>query len=115
MYSNKITVEEHHKADLPCRCDGVFVTSKIPPSKHGDDEAYKCILKELSLLQIDTMDLAWIHWPGVKKLKFDNVLNARKRYKSWKELNQLYRKRRVRAIGVGSYTQAHLRELILRR
>eukprot|EP00592_Proboscia_alata_P019737 CAMPEP_0194406672 /NCGR_PEP_ID=MMETSP0176-20130528/4800_1 /TAXON_ID=216777 /ORGANISM="Proboscia alata, Strain PI-D3" /LENGTH=503 /DNA_ID=CAMNT_0039205955 /DNA_START=163 /DNA_END=1671 /DNA_ORIENTATION=+ len=107
------SIAEERHADLPCR-DEIFITSKIPPGRQGNDEAYNCILEELALLQIDTLDLALIHWPGVQKLTSDNVLNAHHRFESWKGLNRLYREQKVRAIGVSNYTPDHLRELISR-
>lgn len=58
------------------------------------------ILESFDNLQTEYIDLFLVHWPWPMYLKM------------YKELDRLYKERRIRAIGVSSFTPAHLKSLV---
>lgn len=79
----------------------LFVTSKVWNSDLGYEStlaAYETSLKNLGL---DYLDLYLIHWPVEGKYK-----------EAWRALETLYKKDRVKAIGVSNFHIHHLEELL---
>ena len=62
----------------------------VAPRDHGLDSTEKAFMKSLEALDCEYLDLYLIHWPGVQKLKSDDVRNAELRQESWKALEKLY-------------------------
>lgn len=59
----------------------------------------RAILESFDNLQTEYVDLFLVHWPWPMYLKM------------YKELDRLYKEGRIRAIGVSSFTEGHLRSL----
>jgi len=78
----------------------IFLTTKVPNSKHGLDATLKAFDASVNILNIDYVDLYLIHWPVRGKRK-----------ETWKALEHLYNERQVRAIGVANYLMPFLNEL----
>lgn len=79
----------------------LFITSKVWNSDLGYEStlaAYETSLKNLGL---DYLDLYLIHWPVEGKYK-----------EAWRALETLYKKDRVKAIGVSNFHIHHLEELL---
>ena len=81
----------------------IFVTSKVWNSDQGYEKTLRAFDKSLSLLKFDYLDLYLVHWPV--KGKFIDT---------WRALEDLYRQKRVRAIGVSNFLRHHLDELLAR-
>ena len=78
----------------------LFVTTKLPDSHHGHDEALRAF--DASERALGRIDLYLIHWPQP----------ARQRYvASWKALVRLREERRVRSIGVANFPPSLIDEL----
>jgi diketogulonate reductase-like aldo/keto reductase len=79
----------------------IFITSKV----WNTDQGYKTTLAayeaSLEKLQMDYLDLYLIHWPKGKRS-----------VESWKALEELYVKGRVRAIGISNFLEHHLDEFL---
>ena len=79
----------------------IFITSKV----WNTDQGYKTTLAayeaSLERLQMDYLDLYLIHWPKGKRS-----------VESWKALEELYAKGRVRAIGISNFLEHHLDEFL---
>lgn len=60
----------------------------------------EAILESFDNLQTDYIDLFLVHWPWPMYLKM------------YKELDRLYHEGKIRAIGVSSFTEAHLKSLV---
>ncbi|MGG0471031.1 aldo/keto reductase [Priestia aryabhattai] len=81
--------------------ENVFVTSKVWNADLGYDAtiaAYETSLKKLGL---DYLDLYLIHWPVEGKYK-----------EAWRALETLYKKGKVKAIGVSNFQVHHLKDLM---
>lgn len=81
--------------------DEIFVTTKLWVSDAGYDRARKAFERSLQRLQMDFVDLYLIHQP------FGDV------YGSWRAMEELYRERRARAIGVSNFHPDRVMDLIL--
>jgi diketogulonate reductase-like aldo/keto reductase len=78
----------------------IFVTTKIWNDDHNDPVA--ALERSLKKLQFDYVDLYLMHWPVPERLE------------TWKILEQLYKEKKCRAIGVSNFTIKHLKELLNR-
>lgn len=78
----------------------VFVTTKLWNQDQGYDAALRAFEGSLKRLGLDYVDLYLIHWPV-----------AGLRLESWRALEQLYKDKRARSIGVSNFLTPHLKEL----
>jgi diketogulonate reductase-like aldo/keto reductase len=93
------------------RREDIFVTTKIPPTKQGEEKAYSVICESLKKLGLDYIDLVLIHWPGVSKTPLDSLSNRILRQGSWSALQRLKDEGLVRNIGVSNFNIDHLEHL----
>ncbi|KEP67068.1 UNVERIFIED_CONTAM: aldose reductase, putative [Hammondia hammondi] len=93
---------------------GVFLTSKISPKDvaGGRQRAYEAALMSMKRLGVEQLDLYLIHWPGVRGHKSSSRENRRLRHECWQALEQLYKEKKVRAIGVSNFLVRHLEDLL---
>ncbi len=79
----------------------LFVTSKVWNSDLGYEETLKAYETSLQKLGLDYLDLYLIHWPVEGKYK-----------DAWRALETLYKKDKVKAIGVSNFQIHHLEVLL---
>lgn len=79
----------------------LFVTSKVWNSDLGYEETLKAYETSLQKLGLDYLDLYLIHWPVEGKYK-----------DAWRALETLYKKDKVKAIGVSNFQIHHLEDLL---
>lgn len=82
----------------------LFITSKVWKDSMGYENTMKSFENSLKNLQLDYIDLFLIHWPKNN----DKQLNV----ETWKALEELYKEKKVHAIGVSNFLKHHL-EVIL--
>jgi 2,5-diketo-D-gluconate reductase A len=81
--------------------DELFVTTKLWIQDAGYERTKKAFEKSLQRLQLETLDLYLIHQP------YGDV------YGSWRAMEELYRERRIRAIGVSNFQPDRIMDLIV--
>ena len=81
--------------------DELFITTKLWVQDTGYEQTRKAFDKSLKKLQLDYLDLYLIHQP------FGDV------YGSWRAMEDLYREKRIKAIGVSNFHSDRLVDLIL--
>jgi 2,5-diketo-D-gluconate reductase A len=86
------------RSDVPR--EEIFITTKLWIQDAGYENAKKAFEKSLGKLQVDYIDLYLIHQP------FGDV------YGSWQAMQELYRERKIRAIGVSNFYPDRLVDLI---
>ena len=99
-YGNEEAVGKAIKRSGVAR-EEVFITTKLWVSDAGYDRAKKGFERSLQRLQLDYLDLYLIHQP------YGDV------YGSWRAIEELYRERRIRAIGVSNFHADRVLDLIL--
>lgn len=81
--------------------EDLFVTTKVWNDEQGYNETLKAFDRSLNRLKLDEVDLYLIHWP------IKDVF-----HETWEALEHLYKKGRVKAIGVSNFLAHHLESLI---
>ncbi len=79
----------------------IFITSKVWNTDQGYNKTIKAFEGSLERLQMDYLDLYLVHWPKGKRS-----------VESWKALEELYKKGKIRAIGVSNFLVPHLEEFL---
>lgn len=99
IYGNEQAVGDAIKHSAVPRED-IFVTSKIWVDDYGYDQTLKAFDESMKKLQLDYLDLYLIHKP------YNDY------YGTWHALERLYKEGRIRAIGVSSFWNERLADLI---
>ncbi|HVT29108.1 MAG TPA: aldo/keto reductase [Lacipirellulaceae bacterium] len=81
--------------------DQIFVTTKLWLTDAGYEKTKRAFDRSLKRLQLDYLDLYLIHQP------FGDV------YGSWRAMEELYREKRIRAIGVSNFYPDRVMDLML--
>lgn len=109
MYQNEKEVGAAiAKCGLPR--EALKITSKVPPEAKSFDAVIAACEQSLRDLGTDYLDLYLVHWPA----------NATMHPENWNEINmnvwsamiELYRRKKVRAIGVSNFLVHHLEPLM---
>ncbi|GHA49636.1 glyoxal reductase [Salinimicrobium marinum] len=100
FYNNEEGVGEAIRKGNVAR-EEIFVTTKVWNDDHGFDNTLKAFEASRQKLQLDYIDLYLIHWPVPGKY-----------LETWKALEQLYRERKVKAIGVCNCMEHHLQDIM---
>lgn len=99
IYRNEESVGEGIRQSGVDRRD-VFLTTKLWNDDIRAGKAREACYRSMDRLGVDYLDLYLIHWPA------DGWEQA------WEQMVELYRERRVRAIGVSNFQQHHLESLL---
>ena len=83
----------------------LFVTSKLSNLNHGYENTLKEFEETMNNLDIEYLDLYLIHWPSPLAIRntWKEALEG-----TWKAFEELYRKGKIRAIGVSNFLEHHL-------
>lgn len=87
--------------DSGVKREDIFLTSKVWNSDQGYESSLQAFNKSLDKLGTDYLDLYLIHWPK-GKLSIE----------TWKAMEELYEKKKIRAIGVSNFLVHHLEEFL---
>ena len=98
IYGNEESVGQGIR-DSGLKRRDVFLTTKLWNDDIRSGRAKAAFEESLDRLGTDYVDLYLIHWP------------AQGWQQAWQDMEELYRQRRVRAIGVCNFQQHHLEEL----
>jgi len=81
--------------------EDIFVVSKVWNADQGFKSTLKAFEDSLNRLQLDYRDLYLVYWPVQGKY-----------IDTWKALEQLYKEKKIRAIGVSNFMKHHLEDLM---
>lgn len=107
-YGNEKGVGEGIRASGLKR-EEVFVTSKLRNADHGYRATLEAFELTMEKLQLDYLDLYLIHWP--------NPIQYRTHWQeatagTWRAFEELYRAKKIRAIGISNFLPHHIDELV---
>jgi len=78
----------------------IFITSKVWKDSMGYEKTMESFNKTLEDLKLKYIDLFLIHWPSNK--------NKQINIETWRALEELYKKGKVKAIGLSNFLKHHL-------
>ncbi|MFV0268266.1 MAG: aldo/keto reductase [Draconibacterium sp.] len=81
--------------------EDIFLTSKVWNADQGYSTTMAAFEESLEKLQTDYLDLYLIHWPKGERSK-----------ETWKAMEELYQKGRMKAIGVSNFLVHHLDDFL---
>ena len=87
----------------------IFVTSKLANPDHGYETTLSAFDKTMEELDLEYLDLYLIHWPvpvGHREDWKEDILAT------WRAFEELYKKGRIKAIGVSNFKIHHLQHII---
>lgn len=100
LYGNEESVGEAVKTSGIPR-EEIFVTTKVWNSDQGFQPTWEAFCRSLEKLDMEYIDLYLVHWPVRDKF-----------VETWEALEEIYRKKLVRAIGVSNFLIHHLDVLL---
>lgn len=81
--------------------EDIFLTSKIWNNDQGYNSTFQAFEESLNKLQTNYLDLYLIHWPkGALSIE------------TWQAMEELYEKKKIRAIGISNFLVHHLEMLL---
>ena len=89
----------------------VFITSKVWASHRSYDGVMSAFKDMLDQLKTNYLDLLLIHWPAAQG---EPMIWQSQNAGTWRALEDLYKQRAVRAIGVSNFLPHHLVPLLAR-
>jgi len=93
-----------------------YVVTKVWVNDMGYESAIKSVESSLRRLRLDYVDCVLIHWPGPAPGKPEAQQfgweNKAKRVLTWRALEELVRRGKVKSIGVANWTIRHLKETL---
>ncbi|MFA7018451.1 MAG: aldo/keto reductase [Sphaerochaetaceae bacterium] len=100
VYGNEVGVGQAlKKSDLDR--ESVFITSKVWNEDQGYESTLQAFETSLKKLDVEYLDLYLIHWPV-----------AGKYLDTWRAMGELYKQKKVRAIGVSNFHIHHLKDIL---
>lgn len=89
--------------------EDLFITTKLWNTEQGYEETLENFELSLENLQTDYVDLYLVHWP--RTFIFYNEYPQRM-WDTWRAFEELYRAKKVRAIGLSNFLQSHIETLM---
>ena len=87
----------------------IFLTSTLANNDHGYERTMAAFEGTMKRLDMDYLDLYLIHWPNPIAFR-DNWQEANAG--TWKAFEELYKAKRIRAIGISNFHPHHIEELM---
>ncbi|KAI0793341.1 NADP-dependent oxidoreductase domain-containing protein [Abortiporus biennis] len=113
IYGNEVEVGQAIKSSGIAR-DELWITSKLWNTFHAPEDVEPALDETLSRLDTEYLDLYLIHWPISFKKGSNNVVDEQltaNPYPTWKKLEELVDKGKVRNIGISNFNIARLKNL----
>ena len=89
--------------------DGLFITTKLWNTEQGYESTLESFARSMERLRLDYLDLFLVHWP-VTYIFQDQY--PQKMLDTWKAFEELYRGKKIRAIGVSNFLGHHIDKLM---
>ncbi|KIK91961.1 hypothetical protein PAXRUDRAFT_830404 [Paxillus rubicundulus Ve08.2h10] len=113
IYKNEAEVGKALKESVVPR-EELWLTSKLWNNFHAPEDIEPVLDQSLSMLGTDYLDLYLIHWPIAFKKKGNNILDedlTEDPYPTWKKLEELVDKGKIRNIGISNFNIRRIQNL----
>lgn len=110
IYANERGIGDAIRASGICRRQ-IVISDKVWNTDRGYEATMRAFEHSLDLLGTDYLDLYLIHWPAAQG---EPATWQAQNCGTWRALEDLYRKGRVKAIGVSNFLPHHLVPLLAR-
>lgn len=100
VYGNEEGVGQALK-EYGLKREDIFVTTKVANSDQGYEQTLAAFETSLTKLGLEYIDLYLIHWPLAETF-----------VETWQALETLYKRKKVRAIGVCNFHEHHMEKLL---
>lgn len=108
IYGNEVSVGKAIK-ESGLKREDIFVTSKLWNTERGYEKTLLAFEETMKKLDLEYLDLYLIHWPAHKN-QYDNFEEVN--LSTWRAFIELYKKGKIRAIGVSNFLPHHLKALV---
>ncbi|KIP02979.1 hypothetical protein PHLGIDRAFT_78304 [Phlebiopsis gigantea 11061_1 CR5-6] len=101
-----------HESGIPR--EQIWLTSKLWNNFHAPEDVEPALDESLGKLGTEYLDLYLIHWPIAFKKEGNNVLDVELTadpYPTWKKLEELVDKGKIRNIGISNFNIARIKNL----
>ena len=95
--------------DSGLKRDEYFITSKLRNADHGYRSTLDAFERTINKLGVDYLDLYLIHWPI--PVQFRRVWKQAM-WDTWRAFEELYKAKKIRAIGVSNFMPHHIETLM---
>lgn len=95
--------------EMGVKREELFLTSKAWKTQMGYEQVKQAFAESLEKLETDYLDLFLIHWP-LPEVGYSDWQKLD--IETWRALEELYREKKVRAIGVSNFLPHHLENLM---
>lgn len=107
LYGNETEIG-HAIKNAGINREEIFLTTKVWNTHRGYENVLQSFEESLNKLQTDYIDLYLLHWPEKTSTENWDEINA----SSWRALEEVYLRGKVKAIGVSNFMLIHLDSLL---
>lgn len=107
-YYNETGVGDAIKASGIPR-ENLFITTKLWNTEQGYESTLRSFEQSMEKLRIGYLDLYLVHWPATYIYKEEY---PQRLWDTWKAFEELYRAKKIRAIGVSNFLPHHIETLM---
>lgn len=89
-----------------------FISTKVFNDMMGYEKTQKAVEIALANLDLEYIDLMFLHFPATEGLENDDPLHVENRHGSWKALEEYVEKGRIKFIGISNFLTHHIEKLL---
>ena len=99
-------------SDFGLKRSDFFISTKVFNDMMGYDNTRKAVEIALTNLDLEYIDLMFLHFPATEGLKEDDPMHVENRHGSWRALEQLVEEGKVKFIGISNFLPKHINLLL---
>ena len=98
--------------DFGLKREDLFISTKVFNDMFGYEKTKESVEASLKKMDVEYIDLMFLHFPGTKGLEKDDPKHIENRHGSWKALEEFVDKGLIKSIGVSNYLPHHIEDLL---
>ena len=89
-----------------------FISTKVFNDMMGYENTQKAVEIALANLDLEYIDLMFLHFPATEGLEKDDPLHVENRHGSWRALEEYVEKGTIKFIGISNFLTNHIEKLM---